>query len=131
MAASRVLCLISLLALLTPTQAATRVRVQSVTLAGVAYHQSAEVWAQLRSGDALRLVHESDNAQDPWAVRVDWQGYTLGYLPREQSAPVAQALDRGMLLVARIARLREHPNPRERILIEVFAEISAPSPAPR
>ncbi len=124
MVASRVLCLIALLAL--PVQAATRVRVQSVTLAGLAYHQSAAVWSQLQAGDALRLVHEADNPHDPWAVRVDWQGHTLGYLPREQSAPLAAALDRGARLVARIARLREHPNPRQRILIEVFAEIGPP-----
>ncbi|GAB4059697.1 HIRAN domain-containing protein [Uliginosibacterium sediminicola] len=124
MVASRVLCLIALLAL--PTEAATRVRVQSVTVAGLAYHQGAAVWSQLKIGDALSLVHEADNAHDAWAVRVDWQGRTLGYLPREQSAPIAAALDHGRRLTARIAQLREHPNPRERILIEVFVELQTP-----
>jgi len=98
-------------------------RVQTVTLAGVGYHQGGDVWTLLHEGDALTLVREADNKHDPLAVRVDWQGHVLGYVPRDQSGPIAAALDRGTALTARISRLREHPNPRERILIEVFAEL--------
>jgi len=126
MAASRVflltLSLISAL-LFTPAHAGTRIRVQTVTLAGVGYHQGGDVWPLLHEGDALTLVREADNKHDPLAVRVDWQGHVLGYVPRDQSGPVATAMDRGTILSARISKLREHPNPRERILIEVFAEL--------
>jgi hypothetical protein len=103
--------------------AAVRMRVQTVTLAGVGYHQGSDVWSLLHEGDALTLVREADNKHDPLAVRVDWQGHVLGYIPRDQSGPIATAMDRGTRLSARIAQLREHPNPRERILIEVFAEL--------
>ena len=34
------------------------------------------------AGAALSLVREPDNAYDPRAVRVDWQGHKLGYVPR-------------------------------------------------
>jgi hypothetical protein len=126
MAARRVFLLIAALALLqnSALEAATRVRVQTVTLAGVGYHQGGDVWSLLREGDALTLVREADNKHDPLAVRVDWQGHVLGYVPRDQSGPVAMAMDRGTHLSARIAKLREHPNPRERILIEVLAELN-------
>lgn len=124
MAASRVLCSLIIFALLgAPAWAATRMRVQTVTLAGVGYHQGGDVWPLLHEGDALTLVREADNKHDPLAVRVDWQGHVLGYVPREQSGPIATAMDRGTRLSAHIAKLREHPNPRERILIEVFAEL--------
>lgn len=128
MAASRVfllrLAFLALLCLPGSATAGTRVRVQTVTLAGVAYHQAKEVWPLLHQGDSVTLVRETDNVHDPLAVRVDWQGHALGYIPRDESGPVASALDRGMSLSARISRLREHPNPRERILIEVFAELN-------
>lgn len=121
MAARRLLCLLILLAL--PTVAAQRLLIQRASVAGVAYHDAKAVWPTLREGDALDVVRDSSNAHDPLAVRIDWQGRVLGYLPRELSGPVASALDRGLPLSARIVRLREHPNPRERILIEVFAEL--------
>ncbi|MDB5815548.1 MAG: hypothetical protein JWM03_1142 [Rhodocyclales bacterium] len=124
MAASRFFGVLILAALVCAAAgAATRVRVQTVTLAGVGYHQGGDVWSLLHEGDALALVREADNKYDPLAVRIDWQGHVLGYIPRDQSAPIATALDRGARLSARIAQLREHPNPRERILIEVFAEL--------
>lgn len=113
----------ALFAISTAMAFAARLRVQTVNVAGFAYHQGKGVWGELREGDVVTLTHERDNAHDPLAVRVDWQGRTLGYLPREQSAPIASALDRGTALTARIAQLREHPNPRERIRIEVFAEL--------
>ncbi len=124
MAASRFF-LLSVFAVLiiAPAQAAVRMRVQSVTLAGVGYHQGGDVWPLLHEGDTLTLVREAGNKHDPLAVRVDWQGHVLGYVPRDQSSPIAAALDRGTTLSARISKLREHPNPRERILIEVFAEL--------
>ena len=126
MAASRVFFTLIITTLLSAcVWSATRLRVQTVTLAGVAYHQSNSVWARLNEGDALTLVREADNKHDPLAVRIDWQGHVLGYLPRDQSGPIATALDRGTALSARISKLREHPNPRERILIEVFAELGS------
>lgn len=126
MAASRVLALSALLFLAAFASAAdsgTRLRVQTVNVAGVGYHQGGNVWPLLHEGDALTLVREADNKHDPLAVRIDWQGHVLGYVPRDQSGPIAAAMDRGTPLSARIAKLREHPNPRERILIEVFAEL--------
>jgi len=128
MAASRLLCLIACALILHAANAANYLRVQRVTLAGVSYHEARRVWPQLAEGDALQLVREADNPHDPQAVRVDWQGTTLGYLPREQSGPIAAALDRGTQLSARIAALRDHPNPRERILIDVFAELTQSAP---
>jgi hypothetical protein len=100
-----------------------RLIVQRVLLAGFTYHAAAEVWNQLHEGEMLRLVREADNPYDALAVRVDWQGpgraYTLGYLPRTANAAVAQALDAHVQLEARISHLRETPNPRRRIEVEI------------
>ena len=101
---------------------AVQIRVQSSPLAGFRYGEAAQVWDRLREGDALRLVREPDNPHDPNAVRVEWQGRRLGYVPRRENAAVAWGLDRGAALRARVSRLAEHPNPARLLEFEVYIE---------
>ena len=104
----------------TVTMAQTiRILVQSSPLAGFQYHAGATVWDQMKVGDALALVREPDNPHDSNAVRVEWHGQQLGYLPRLENSAVAAEMDRGSRVEARIAKLRNHPNPWQRVLIEV------------
>ena len=97
-----------------------RILVQSAPLAGFQYHAGTSVWPELKPGDLLELRREPDNPHDPYAVRVEWRGQQLGYLPRSENQAVARAMDRGERVEARIARLREHKNPWQRLLLEVF-----------
>ena len=101
---------------------AVRLLVQSSPLAGFRYHAAAEVWDDLRVGDALELAREPDNAYDARAVSVSWRGRKLGYVPRRENAAVAWALDRGERLRARVSALARHANPARRIRFEVFLE---------
>lgn len=94
--------------------------VQSSPLAGFQYHAGATLWARMAVGDALTLVREPENAHDSRAVRVEWQGVQLGYLPRAENEAVAAAMDRGERVAGRIAALVEHKNPWRRLRIEVF-----------
>ena len=96
--------------------------VQSSPLAGYRYGEGAALWPLLQRGDALELVREADNPHDPNAVRVDWRGRRLGYVPRRDNAALAWGLDRGTPLRARVSRLVEHPNPARRIEFEVYIE---------
>jgi HIRAN domain-containing protein len=99
-----------------------RMPVQSSPLAGFAYDEAAAVFPELRVGDRLQLAREPDNRFDANAVRVEWRGRKLGYVPRAQNAALAWAMDRGETLAARITRLRSHPNPRLRIEFDVYVE---------
>ena len=96
--------------------------VQSSPLAGFRYGEGAVLWPQLRQGDALELVRETENPHDPNAVRVEWQGRKLGYVPRRENAAIAWGLERGAALRARVSRLVEHPNPARRVEFEVYIE---------
>jgi hypothetical protein len=102
--------------------AGVRLLVQSSPLAGFRYGEAAGVWPQMRQGDALELVREPANPHDPNAVRVEWRGRKLGYVPRAENGALAWAMDRGETLKARISRLTEHRNPRKRIEFEVILE---------
>jgi hypothetical protein len=106
----------------TTPQPRVEVLVQSSPLAGYRYGEAARLWPELRLGDALQLVREPDNTTDARAVRLEWRGRKLGYVPRRENAAVAWGLDRGAPLRARISRLEEHPNPRRRIEFEVYIE---------
>jgi hypothetical protein len=96
--------------------------VQSSPLAGFRYGEGVELWPQLREGDALDLVREAGNAYDPNAVRVEWRGRKLGYVPQRDNAAVAWGLERGTPLRARVSRLVEHPNRARRVEFEVYIE---------
>ena len=96
--------------------------VQSSPLAGFRYHEAGAAWPELRVGDRLELVREPDNPYDANAVRVEWRGRKLGYVPRAENPALAWAMDRGETVTARISRLQEHRNPRLRIEFEVFVE---------
>jgi hypothetical protein len=97
-----------------------RILVQSSPLAGFQYYAGDALWHDMQEGDKLDLVREPDNPHDANAVRVEWRGTKLGYLPRSENRAVAGEMDRGTAVVARIARLTAHRNPWRRLLIEVF-----------
>ncbi len=97
-----------------------RILVQSSPLAGFKYHAGESLWHEMREGDRLTLVREADNEHDGNAIRVEWRGRKLGYLPRAENRAVAAAMDNGDKVDARIAKLRQHRNPWQRMLIEVF-----------
>lgn len=88
-------------------------------LAGFQYHQGEMLWPQLTAGQPLNLVRDSCNPYDSRAVRVDWSGFKLGYIPRTDNAAISQLLDRGERLEARISELKESFAPWERIKVEV------------
>lgn len=104
-------------------QAVMKLLVQSSPLAGAQYYATDMLWDDLRVGDAVALVREPDNAHDANAVRVDWRGVKLGYLPRAENAAVAEALDRGEPVEGRIAALVKHKNPWRRVRIDVFLRL--------
>ena len=99
-----------------------RLLVQSSPLAGFRHYAAAQLWPELRVGDALELRRERDNPHDPNAVAIAWRGRKLGYVPRRENAALAWGLDRGAPLRARISRLARHPNPARRLEFEVFME---------
>ena len=71
------------------------------------------------AADALTLVREPETPHDANAVRIDWRGQQIGYLPRVENGAVAAEMDRGGRLEARIAKLRNHRDPWQRVLVDV------------
>jgi hypothetical protein len=118
-----------LAALAAPAAAAgARIIVQESPLAGFQYYEGKALWEMMRVGDALRLVREPQNPHDANAVRIEWRGEMLGYLPRRENVDVARQMDLGAPVKARVVRLTEARNPWHRVRFEVYVELR---PGPR
>ncbi|HET8900249.1 MAG TPA: HIRAN domain-containing protein [Rhodanobacteraceae bacterium] len=85
----------------------------SGSVAGFVHAEGPRLLGVLRVGAELQLVREPHNPYDPLAVRIDWQGHKLGYVPRAANAPIAAALDQGLALAARIDAIDPNPHWRE------------------
>lgn len=111
--------------LVAPGTAAERVRlvVHSAPLAGAQYYALDGLGTRLRVGDALTLVREPDNRHDPRAIRVEWRGVKLGYVPRRENRLLAAALDAGERLSARVAQVGEDADPWRRLRFDVLSEL--------
>ncbi len=97
-----------------------RIELQRSPVAGFQYHRGESIWTDLRVGEGVNLVREPDNPFDPRAVRVDWQGCKLGYVPRIDNAAICHLLDSGQVVTAEIVELRESDNPWDWIEFAVF-----------
>ena len=97
-----------------------RILIQSSPLAGFQFYSGKVVSSEMKVGDPLTLVREPDNPYDPNAVRVEWRGEKLGYVPRADNADLARHLDRGTKVEARISLLTEERNPWQRIRFDVY-----------
>ena len=83
------------------------VLIQDSPLAGFAFYAGELILPSLTVGSNLRLVREPSNVHDPNAVAVYFHDQQLGYLPRVENTAVAQMLDRGERLEARVSKLSQ------------------------
>lgn len=77
------------------------------TIRGFGHTEGPHLFPQLAAGDALQLVREPGNAYDANAVRIDWRGHKLGYVPRSDNTDIAQRLDAGEALAATISTVAQ------------------------
>lgn len=69
-------------------------------LAGFGHHDGPKLRARLRPGQPLTQIREPTNPHDAHAVRIDWHGQPLGYLPRHQNQAPARLIDQRYELLA-------------------------------
>ena len=104
-------------------QATAEILVQTSLTAGLGHHEAKAVWDRMQSGDPVVLVREPDNPHDANAVRVEWRGHTLGYIPHADNEAIARQMDRGNKLAARITKIGQHRNHRRKLEVEVYLRL--------
>ena len=91
-------------------------------VAGFQYYAGKRVWDDLKVGDALTLMRETDNAYDANAIRVEWHGEKLGYVPRAGNEDLVKLMDKGLKVSGRILNLHPGRSHWQRILFEILLE---------
>ncbi len=104
-----------------PAKAAGReeIEIQRSPVAGFQFGEGEEVWGLLSVGVPVTLVREPDNRHDARAVRVQWKGRKLGYVPRRDNAALCHLMDSGRILEGKIVQLSASDDPWERVKFSV------------
>lgn len=94
--------------------------VRNSPLAGFRYNDGRRVWDEMRVGDALGVIREPENAFDASAIRLEWQGHKIGYVPRSENSALARVLDSGTAIEARIIELAKRRNGRHLVSYDIL-----------
>ena len=97
--------------------------VRNSPLAGFRYNDGRLVWDEMRVGDALGLVREPGNPFDVSAIRLEWNGRKIGYVPRQENGALARVLDAGTVIEARIIELAKRRNGRYLISYDILVPL--------
>ena len=95
------------------------VLIQESPIAGFQFYRGDDIWPFLQVDEKLSLVRESLNEHDRDAVAVYFKREKLGFVPRGENKAIAQMLDNGARLEARITRLLTDTDPGRRVRISV------------
>lgn len=72
---------------------------ESVRIAGTTHAPNInDVMEQIPEDALLRFVCEPDNQADPWAIRVEYGGKKIGYMPADKNELIARLMDGGKTL---------------------------------
>lgn len=99
-----------------------RLILQTSPLAGFQHYPGAALFALMQTGDALNLRREPDNPHDAKAIRVEWHGVQIGYVPRAENIDLARMMDRGTRIDGQILHLQKNRDPWQRVLIEIYVQ---------
>jgi hypothetical protein len=100
-----------------------RILVQTSFVAGFQHHHGKRLYSSMKVGDALILVREPGNVHDANAIRVEWHGHIIGYVPRNENETLARQFDFGNRLEGRITRLSKHRDPNRRVEMEIYVPL--------
>jgi hypothetical protein len=86
-------------------------------VAGFTYYDGVDVFDQLKIGLELKLIAESENKFDAYAVAVYFQDHKLGYIPRGSNKDIHKFLLLGHdnLFSAKINRVSPDEPPEQQI----------------
>jgi hypothetical protein len=101
----------------------SRILVQTSFVSDFQHHHGKRLYSGMRVGDSLRLIREPGNADDANAVRVEWQGHVIGYVPHLENEALARQFDFGNRFEGRITRLSKHRDPNRRVEIEIYTPL--------
>ena len=78
---------------------------------------------RFKTGDALTMQRDLDNAYDFFAVGVYWKGVKIGYLPSTENIVIANLLDSGISMNAYLGKVDLQANPQHALSVVIFTDV--------
>jgi hypothetical protein len=88
------------------------------------HHAGPTLLDELNVGTRLALVPEPENIYDRYAVRLEFDGNHVGYIPREQNRTVSELLQQGAPLSCTVTALSPEAPLSEAVRIEVSIPVA-------
>lgn len=101
------------------TREGTRYLLHECFVAGFRFHQGPALLSRMGVGTALEITAEPDNSYDPFAVRLDYNGAQIGYLPKSQNQVISRLLQQGAPIECHIARIDKDAPPWQAVTVQV------------
>ena len=89
-------------------------------VAGFKYYQGPSLVRKMREEDPVTMVMEPQNPYDPFAVRLEWNGEKIGYIPRTENGVVNSLLQQEAPLQGFIYQVNPKADPWEAVMVEVL-----------
>ena len=90
-------------------------------IAGFQYHEGPQVISALQAGAAVRVYAEPENPYDDNAVRLEFCGRHIGYIPRRRNRIISRLLAQGAPVCGHIVGV--HPSAEPWCAVEVAVTI--------
>ncbi len=92
-------------------------------IAGFQYYSGPQLRHQLSPGAPLQLIAEPKNRHDPFAVRIEWRGNKLGYVPRSDNHHISRLLLQGVKLQAQVIKSSKDSDQWQGVRVAVGVEV--------
>src|SRR5690554_56284 len=100
------------------------VKIYNNYVKGLPHYEFKHIRKQLKKNSPLLLKREVSNLYDSFAIQVYFEQYKLGYLAAYENIVLANMLDNGVSLQARVSMLDySDKNIYEAVSIEIFANL--------
>ena len=87
--------------------------------AGFQYYLGPRVIGRIKPGDRLAMIAEPGNPYDEFAVRLEWKGQMIGYVPRSDNRHLSRLLRQGARLKCQAISVEPDRSPWNGLKVEV------------
>ena len=103
------------------------VKVYDNYVRGVMHYDFPEVENAIKEGDEVQLLRELTNPYDSFAIQVNMDDCRLGYLAAYENIAIANMLDAGVQLVAKVSKKDLKRSYTESLAVQIYAELLIPT----
>jgi len=96
--------------------------IYSACVAGFQYYEGNKILQLLSQNDVLTLSRQPNNRYDERAIEIFWKSHKIGYIPMADNLILANMLDSGIALQAKIKAVKPQNPDWKKVKVNVYLE---------